>query len=93
MFNVFTEQFETFDCTFDIYIDDNMQTQRIQAPRVMIQQQFLQLAQNAVNDNRAVKIVMRRDVPCYDKWSGKLIVQEHSIEFRNNAYVYRENSK
>lgn len=79
-----------FDCIFDIDVDGNRQMQRIQAPRIMIEQQFVQLLQGAVNDNRAVKIMLKRDAPCYDSWHDRHFTQEHSIEFKNRAYVDNE---
>ena len=87
MFSAFTNQLEMFDCTFDIYIGEAKQTQSVRAPRIMIQQQFMQLVQDAANDNRPIKVVMRRDVECCSDYSDKVVVRENSIEFKNNAYL------
>lgn len=92
MFNIFTDQLELFDCIFDIDVDGSKQIQQMQAPRIMIQQQFLQLVQQAGNDGRAVKIVLRRDAPCYDEFNKKWITREHEIEFKNKLYLDKEES-
>lgn len=88
MFQQFRDQMEVFDCTFDIENNGRVQHSKMQAPRIAIEHQFIELVQQAVNYTEPVKVTMRRIVPIYynnldDKW----INREVSVSFANNAYV------
>lgn len=86
MFNMFTEHFEVFDCTFDIEVNGDMQRSSMQAPRMIIEKQFIQFVQQASQTNSPVKIKMSRMVPVYDDMRDEWIERENSIVFTNNAY-------
>lgn len=87
MFENFRGQIEIFECTFDIEIDGTTKKNRIQAPRIAIEQQFLSLVQQAANSSQAIKIKMSRIVPVYDNFDKKWINRENSVTFANNAYI------
>ena len=76
-----------YDCVIEVEITGQIQTQMIQAPRMMIQQQFLQLVQQAVNDSRSVRVKLSRQVECENEWTGEVKMREASVEFMNKRYV------
>lgn len=83
----FDEMFDTFDCIFYVEVDGESRTQKMQAPRIMIEQQFMQLMQDAAGDKRPVRVTLSRDVDCFDKWTSEKFVRECSIEFKNRRYI------
>lgn len=85
--DVLNEQFEIFDCVIEVEVVGQVQVQQIQAPRMIIQQQFLQLVQQAANDSRSVRIKLSRQVECVNEWNGETKMREASIEFMNKRYV------
>ena len=87
MFEKIREQMEVFECTFDIEVEDRIQHQTVQAPRVALAQQFLGLAQQAAKSNKPMRVKMSRKIPIYDNFDKKWIVRENSVAFANNAYI------
>ena len=78
---------EVFECTFDIEVEDRIQHQTVQAPRVALERQFLGLAQQAAKSNKPMRVKMSRQIPIYDNFDKKWIVRENSVAFANNAYI------
>lgn len=78
---------ETFTCKFEITQDTETQTSTIQAPQIMLMQQFMSLMNQAANSTNPIKIKMSRDVPIYDNFDKTWISRETSIGFSNNAYL------
>lgn len=89
MFDGINERFEVFACTITIDIGDKRQQQTIQAPRVMIEQEFVSLMQQANNNNAPVRITLSRKVPIWSQLQNKWIEHENSIEFCNLAWQNR----
>lgn len=87
MFEKIREQMEVFECTFDIEVEDRIQHQTVQAPRVALERQFLGLAQQAAKSNKPMRVKMSRQIPIYDNFDKKWIVRENSVAFANNAYI------
>lgn len=87
MFERIREQMEVFECTFDIEVEDRIQHQVVQAPRAVLEQQFLSLVQQAIQSSKSVKVKMSRKVPIYDNFNKKWIERENSVTFANNAYI------
>lgn len=85
--DILTEQFEVLDCVLEVEVVGQVQRQQIQAPKIIIQQQFLDLVQQAVNDSRSVRIKLSRMVECEDEWTGEIKMREASIQFMNRRYV------
>lgn len=85
--DVLNEQFEIYDCVIEVEVVGQIQVQQIQAPRIIIQQQFLQLVQQAVNDSRSVRVKLSRQIECENKWTGEIKMREASIAFMNKRYV------
>lgn len=73
--------FETFICTFEIEHNGQKSTQTIQAPRMVIEQQILSLAQQAARAAGHIKVKVSRKVPIYDNFKGEWIELENSITF------------
>ena len=87
MFEKIREQMEVFECTFDIEVEDRIQHQTVQAPRVALERQFLGLAQQAAKSNKPMRVKMSRQISIYDNFDKKWIVRENSVAFANNAYI------
>jgi len=81
------EKMEVFICTFEIDANNVVQRQVMQAPRLMIEQEFLALMQSAANSDKPIRVKLSREVPIYDEFEKQWIKREHSIEFANNAYI------
>lgn len=78
---------ELFDVTFEITEGINTSTRRMQAPQILIEQQFLQLMQQAANLSIPVKIKMSRIEKIYNVFDDKWLDRENSVTFMNNAYI------
>lgn len=91
MFGRINEQFKVFDCLLEIEMEGRVQTQRLKAPRVMIEQQFESLVQQAANSTSPIKIRMSRKVPIWSQLEDKWIERENSIIFTNIAYGNSKN--
>lgn len=87
MFNHFQMFDDLYDVIFEITEGDNVRKQQMQAPRIIIEQQFLQLMQQAANVQIPVKIKLSRTEQIYDNFDQKFIEQENSITFMNNTYI------
>ena len=87
--NVFGEKMQTYVCTFTIYMNSNnpTQAQTVQAPRLMLEQQFAALVQDAANNGAPVQVIMSRYEPVKDPYSGKVKQQEYYVRFKNNAHI------
>ena len=83
-FGGMNEQLEVFDCVIDIYINGNEQKQRLQAPRVIIEQQFLGVCKEISELNVPAKVKISRIAKCYDTFNDKWIEREVYIVYRNN---------
>ena len=78
---------EIFECTFDIEIENKTQHNVIQAPRAALEQQFINLVEQASQSNKPIKIKMSRKIPVYDNFEDVWIKRENSVAFANNAYI------
>ena len=59
----------------------------MQAPRAALEQQFLNLVQQATQSNKPVKIKISRRIPIYDDFEKKWIERESSLVIANNIYI------
>lgn len=80
-----------FDDLYDVILEitegNNIRKQQMQAPRIIIEQQFLQLMQQAANVQIPVKIKLKRIEQVYDNFDQKFVDRENSITFMNNTYI------
>lgn len=81
----FEEAFGVYDVVFEIYVGNSVRKQRMQAPKEMIQLNFIQTVNQIAEDSRPTKIRMVREVTIWDKFENKQKTLENVIEFRNNA--------
>lgn len=87
MFQHFQMFDDLYDVIFEITEGNNIRKQQMQAPRIIIEQQFLQFMQQAANVQIPVKIKLSRTEQIYNNFDQKFIDQENSITFMNNAYT------
>lgn len=85
-FGGMSEQLEVFDCMIDIEANGNKQRKRMQAPRVMIEQQFLGVCQEIAQMNTPAMVKLSRVAKCYSEWNNDVIEREIYISFKNTAY-------
>ncbi len=64
----------------------------MQAPRVLIEQKFLSLVQQAANNPNPISVKLMRKVPIYDNFDDKWIERENSVLFMNHAYKKNMNT-
>ena len=79
-------EMEMFVCSIEIENGQRKTTQTINAPRFVLQQQFVSLVQEASQLTTPVRIKMSRKVPIYDNFDNKWIEREASIVFENKSY-------
>lgn len=87
MFNHFQMFDDLYAVIFEITEGDNVRKQQMQAPRIIIEQQFLQLMQQAANVQIPVKIKLSRTEQVFDSFDQKFVDRENSITFMNNTYI------
>lgn len=90
--NPFGNQLEMFGCTIEIEVDGNIQHQTMQAPQMILTNQFINLVQQALNTNQKVRVKMSRTAASYGEWDKQWHNVEHYIEFKNNPYLQSEES-
>ena len=94
MFRAFEDMFESYDVTFEVYIEDKLANkQTIQAPKEMLIANFLQTVKQIQNDNRPIKIKMIRQDIIYDNFEKKEKSLNNEICFSNNAMIAWEDKK
>lgn len=79
------DKLEVFDCMIDVEINGNKQRQRMQAPRIMIEQQFSGICQEIARMNAPATAKLSRIAKCYSEWNDNVVEREVYILFENNA--------
>lgn len=87
MFQDIGGKFEMYTCIFEINIDGRVQRQEMEAPRFMLEQQFINYVAQSAKSSDAVKVKMALEFPIYDQLNNKWINQENSVTFKNLAYM------
>ena len=77
---------ETFVVTLEVEMDNKIQRQTMQAPRIMLEQQFVSLVQQAYESRVPVRVKMRMDVPIWIQFEQRWVNRENSVEFTNQAW-------
>ena len=90
MFEDIRNQMDVYECLFEINVNGSIHKQSMQAPRLIIEKQFIDLMSSASQDNRPVHIKLSRPVAIWDSFERKMIQREHSIEVKNRAYLEME---
>lgn len=81
------DELELFVCTFEITVEDTVHHQTMKAPRIIFEEQFKALAQDAAYSDKPMKVKLMRPVLIYDNFEHQWIEREHSVTFFNNAYT------
>lgn len=91
---MFGHIFETYEVTFEIYIEDKIVKKQImQAPKEMLMINFLQMAEQIKNDPRPMKIkIIKQDV-IWDNFENKQRVLNNEVSASNNAMIAFEENK
>lgn len=82
---------DVYVCSFEINVNGVVQKQTMQAPRMMLEQQFMSLMEQAYQDARPIMVKMSRPNDIWDPFDKKMIRRENSIIVKNSAYVDMEN--
>lgn len=81
------DQMEIFKVELTIVVQDRVQKQYMEAPRIMIENQFTSLVEQAIRSNQPVKLELRREEPVQDDKTGEWTTKEYKIEYANNAWT------
>lgn len=81
------DQFEIFTCVLEITTTQSTTRQVMDAPRIMIERQFISLIYEAAQSENPVKVMLSRVIPIYSQFDQKWLDRECSIAFGNQAFV------
>lgn len=90
MFENLRNQMDIFVCSFEINADGVIQRQTVQAPRMMIEHQFISLMNQAYRNAKPVMVKLSRVIDVWDSFDQKTIQRESSIVVKNSAYLKME---
>ena len=79
-------QMDVFTVVFEIEANNRIQKQTMQAPRFMLEQQFVSLVDQAYRNRTPVRVKMGMDVPIWIQFENRWVNREHSVEFTNQAW-------
>lgn len=86
MFGNNNSQMEVFAVEFEIEMNNKIQRQSMQAPRFILEQQFVSLVQQAYKSHIPVRVKMSMVVPIWIQFENKWVDRERSVEFVNKAW-------
>jgi len=89
----FSDDFEVYECKLCIEEGDSVRRQFMQAPKIMIQQNFLALMKQAARSPSPIRITLYRSCPFWLELEQRWIEHENSISFENFAWIDREAGK
>ena len=88
------QEFETFVC--DLIIEDPnriIQEQTIKAPKIILEQQFLDIAKRISSAKNPLKVTLKRKVQIWDQFDQKYVEREYSTSFLNNEFIAVEEDR
>ena len=86
--------FETYEATFEIYIEDKLvNKQTMQAPKEILIANFLQTARQIRNDQRPMKIKIIVPDIIWDNFENKQKILNNEVAASNDAMVAWEEKK
>ena len=77
---------ESFLVYFTIEIGNNTQTKAIEAPRIMLEQQFINYVQQAYNNPNPIRITMSRIDKIWNQFENKLMDVDCKVIYFNSAW-------
>ena len=75
-----------FECQFEIELNGVKRTEYVTAPRIFLEDRFLQAVDIANRSRVPMKVTMRVKVPIWCQYDGAWIERENTIVAVNNAY-------
>ena len=81
------EQFKMFSCTLEVTTPYATQRQQIEAPRMMLEQEFASLVQQTSSSSEPVMVSISRTTPVWNRFDQRWSNSEYYIRFKNNAYI------
>lgn len=88
------DMFEAHNVIFEIYIEDKLTNrQTMQAPRQILEMEFLKLAKQISQDSRPIKVKMIVPETKWSKFENKQFTLNNEVAFLNNAMVSWEESR
>lgn len=94
MFINMNDMFETYEVDIETYIENRLvNKQRMQAPKEIIELNFVQMMNQVANDKRPLKVRMTRPEIIWDNFENKQKVITNEIAFSNNAMIAFEENK
>ncbi len=81
------EEFEIFNVSIEITTQSGTRTSTMSAPRMILEQQFLSLVQEAAGSPEPVKIEIKTNSPIFSSFDNSWHDRECGIEFVNHAYI------
>ena len=93
MFGSIFEEFEAFNVTLELYIEDKVvNRQSMQAPKQILIMNFLQTAEQIGKDNRPMKLRMCRPEVVWTR-DNKEKILNNEVSFSNNAMMAWEKDR
>ena len=87
MFTFNGMNFNAISCVFEIYVGETLNNrQQVNAPQIVIQQDFFNLISEMANVNQPIKCKLIMVDEIYDEYEKKMKVLENSITVENLAY-------
>lgn len=83
------EKLEVFDCLIETEAKGSVQVQRMQAPRLFIEQTYAGLVEYAAYSQEPARVKMSREVPVWCQCDQQWVNRKVTVEFKNNAYLER----
>ena len=90
----FDDMFETYEVTFEIYIEDKLvNKQTMQAPKEILMANFIQTVDKIGKDRRPIKIRMSMLETIWDNFENKQKTLNKEVAFSNNAMIAWEENR
>lgn len=83
------ERASPYSVMFEVTVGDKLDSFIREAPRIMLEHEFISLVEQAARYTKPVKVRMSRKVPIYDPFDKTTIERVNSIEFTNKAWNER----
>ena len=82
----FNFNIEMIEAILEVYIGETLaESQQLQAPQFVVEQQFKQLMTQIMDDTRPMKIRLCRDEPIYDEMNNYIRTLQNYVEYENKA--------
>ena len=89
MFEQLNGIMDVIACVLEINIVYKKQQRMLEAPKIIIEQEFMSLVKEANSNDSPIMIRVSCKVPIWSQFQNKWIERENSIEFRNLSWQNR----